>query len=217
MADSPREELARRIARYPKDALPFFQAGFATASKISEETIKLALKELIANLTIGKRRVDGSAIQHIIKLPEREADQLATALSLVVGLLSDSQGSAEDLISSGRGILFQPEFENVASILANVIVSNRAEIQHAVERAQLAGEVLPSLRLFEAVVDVRLRIADGAVGMFVPVALVHIDTDGRNHEIWLQLSRGEVEDTIKKLTACLEGMKVADSLNFTRK
>jgi hypothetical protein len=65
MPDSPREELARRLADYPKEASAFFNNGFIAAGKLSDETRALVLKEMTASFRRGMRRFDGSTLRPI--------------------------------------------------------------------------------------------------------------------------------------------------------
>jgi hypothetical protein len=46
----------------------------------------------------------------------------------------------------------------------------------------------------------------------VPVALVHLDTDVSNRELWFQMTRGDVEAVIERLTRVLQQMDVAEKL-----
>jgi hypothetical protein len=43
---------------------------------------------------------------------------------------------------------------------------------------------------------------------------MHIDTDAEQQELWLQLSKGDLEDLIRRLSECLEGMKVAEAFTL---
>jgi hypothetical protein len=212
MAESPKEELARRIGEYPKEALPYFNQGFVSASKLSEETRRLVLAEVIASFKRGTRRLDGAALRPLTKLNDREVEQLASVYSLVIGLLSESSATTEDFIASAKGILFLPEQESTAQLIAASVCASRQEIRLTVDRAQLAGEILPSLFVFDIAVDIRIRVVDGEVKTFVPVAIVHLDTDADSEEVWFQMSRGDVEDTISKLTNALDDMKLAETM-----
>jgi hypothetical protein len=84
-------------------------------------------------------------------------------------------------------------------------VEVRFDLRHRPRRRLFGG-----VKTFDVTIDVRLRISDRSVKTGVPVAIVHIDTDAVNRELWLQLTRGDVEDTIKTLSQSLEDMKVAE-------
>jgi hypothetical protein len=79
------------------------------------------------------------------------------------------------------------------------------------DRAQLAGEVLPSLLALDMAVDIRIRVSDGGLKTFVPVAILHLDTD-TPQGVWVQLTKGEVQETIDQLTRCLEELSLAETL-----
>jgi hypothetical protein len=91
------------------------------------------------------------------------------------------------------------------------VCTSREEIRANVDRAQLAGEVLPSLTALDIVVDLRIRVSNRAVKTFVPVAVLRLDTDSRQ-EVLVQLTKGEVQDTITQLTRCLDELDLAETL-----
>jgi hypothetical protein len=175
--ESSVEELASRLASYPKEALPFFNRGFAVAGKISEEARKLVLQELLANFRRGARTVRPSIFRSITELHRGDAELLASVYSVVIGLLSDTRSKPEEFVSSAKGVLFEPPHEAAARWIAESVHAYREDIRAAVSTAQLAGEVLPSLNEFEVAVDLRVRVAEGKITAGVPVALLFIDTD----------------------------------------
>jgi hypothetical protein len=143
-SEAPKAELKRRIAEYPNEALSFFTEGFSVASKLSEEVRKQVLQSMIVSLKGGTRRVGGSNLPTVTGLGVRDSERLASAFSLMIGLLSESTATPEDFLSVAKGVLFLPEDEPAASAIANSICAQRQEINAGVQRAQLAGEVLPS-------------------------------------------------------------------------
>lgn len=212
MAESPREELVRRLSEYPREPLTYFKNGFSIASRLSEDARKLVLPELLKNFKRGRRHVGGAALRVVTGLPAREAEQLAAVYSIIIGLLSESAATPADFVAAAKGILFDAEHEVVATSIADAICAQREEISTAITRAQLAGEVLPSLDTFEVVTDLRIRFAEGQIKTLVPVAIVHVDTDGPEQELWLQLSVGDIEEIVKKLSEALTELKEADLL-----
>ncbi|WP_158812509.1 hypothetical protein [Methylocapsa sp. S129] len=212
MPESPKEELARRLAIYPEGALPFFDSGFAVAALLTNEIRKLVLAEVIDNLKRGSRNLSGSALRGITKLSERDNEQLASVYSVIIGLLSESSATPDDFVAAAKGILFTPPHEDIAKSIADSICSAQSEIADMVGRAQLAGEVLPSLAAFDIVVDVRIRVIDGEIKTSIPVAILHVDTDAADQELWVQLSRGDIEETIRKLSKCVADMQLAETL-----
>ena len=71
---------------------------------------------------------------------------------------------------------------------------------------------MPSLYSFDVAVDLRVRIEDGKVRTTIPVAIVHLDTDSENQEIWVQLSTSDIDFIIKRLLRAQDDMKIAESL-----
>jgi hypothetical protein len=212
MPDSPRDALARRIGEYPKEALAYSAAGMIAASKLSEEIRGAVLQKFIETFKTGTRRLAGAAVRPIAKVSERESEQLAFAYSLLIGLLLETNATADDVVNAGKGRLFEPAQEVTGKSIVDAIYASREEIKATVDRAQLAGEVLPSLYSLDIAVDMRIRVSEGELKTFVPVAVVHLDTDITGLEVWFQLSRGEVEEMVHKLSRCLEDMKLAETL-----
>lgn len=78
-------------------------------------------------------------------------------------------------------------------------MNSRAELERSFSRRRLAASVLPALELFDVTIDLRFRFKDKQIAESVPVAIVHIDTDVYNQEIWFQLAQDDVDEMIKKL------------------
>jgi hypothetical protein len=205
------EALARRMATYPKEAMRFFDGGFASAASLSDDVRRQVLNHVIQNLKDGGRQVRGSLLAPVTNLSERESEQLASAYSLVIGLLVDSSATPEEFIEAGRGRLFTEQYEGIAKSIATAICAIRDEIKPILERAQLAGQVLPSLTGFDVALDVRVRVLDRTVANYVPIVVVHIGTDATSDDLWLQLSRSDIDDLITKLSDCLVQMDAAES------
>jgi hypothetical protein len=177
---------------------------------------RLVLEAVIENFRRGARRLSGSVLEPFTNLSESDAEQLGSVYSLVMGLLSETAACPEEFVSRAEGILFTDARGEIAHTIAISICELRPGIVGVIERAQLAREVLPSLLALEIAIDVRLRVVDGRVTTSIPVALLHIDTDSERQELWLQLSRGDVEETIKKLQKCLIDMQLAENIQYQK-
>ncbi|MGY2808686.1 hypothetical protein [Bradyrhizobium sp. USDA 4506] len=177
------EELEGRLSRYPQQALLFFQAGFSSAASLPEEARRHVLAEMISNFQRGTRRLDSSNLRKITGLSENGADQLATVYSLVIGLLSETTATPDEFIVAAENKVFLEKDRSVAKSIATEVCNARPKIQETVARTRLAGEVLPSLSTFDLSIDVRVRVENGAIGIAVPVAVVHIDTDADNRDL----------------------------------
>jgi hypothetical protein len=217
MPETPREQLARVLAGYPSNALPYFSRTFATAGQLSEQDRKKVVEALLDAMQRGKHQFNGDALRSLTDLSSQEAEEIATVYSVAIGLLSDTTATPDDFVAEGRGKLFTSEHDATALSIAQAICNNREQISKAIQRARLGGAVLPSLRKFEVATDFRVQVVKNELKMGVPLVVVHIDTDADGQEVWLQLSRLDVDDIIKKLTNCLDDMAVADKLAIPSK
>jgi len=216
MAETAADVLARRLAEYPERAITFFKLGMEAAARLPEAARARVLDAVVSNLKKGVRRIEGSTLQPITALSARESEQIASAYSLIIGLLSVTDATPADFLEAGKSLFFTQQQEPSLRIIVESVWARRSELTTAIESTQLAGEVLPSLYSLETTIDVRLRVVSGEVKTHVPVLLLHIDTDAPHNELWLQLSRGEVEQIIERLTNCLKEMEVAETAFITK-
>jgi hypothetical protein len=217
MADSAREEVARRLNRYPNEALSYFQGGFSSAASLSDQKRREVLAEMISNFQRGTRRLDSSNLREITGLSSNIAEQVASVYSLVIGLLTETTATPDDFVEAATGTIFLEKDRGTARSIAGEVYDERSEISKTVARTQLAGEVLPSLYTFDVAVDLRVRVENKAIVTSVPVAVLHIDTDAEDHEIWVQLTKGDIDNIIRTLTKALEDMQVAEDLSSASK
>jgi hypothetical protein len=217
MPENAKEDISLRLSRYPEQALSYFQGGFSSAAALPEATRRKVLSEMISNFQRGTRRLDSSNLRQITGLPTKVAEQVASVYSLVIGLLTETTATPEEFLEAAANKVFVEPDRAAAKSIATAVCDARAEILSTVLRTQLAGEVLPSLYTFDVAVDVRVRVEDGSVVTSVPVAVLHIDTDAENHEIWLQLTKGDIDNLIRTLTTTLSDMQVAEDLVSGRK
>jgi hypothetical protein len=209
-SSSPLDELRSRLSEYPEEALAYFDSGFTAASTLSASDHALIIKEIIVNFGRGTRRLDGRSLRSIVALSTKAAEQVASTYTVAIGLLSETTATPEDFVNAAKGTLFRPENESTARTVAEFICASRAELDLAVERAQIAGQILPSFASLDLAVDVRLRITNGVIKTAVPLFVVHIDTDTDEH-LWFQMTQGDVRELIKKLTRALEDVDVAET------
>jgi hypothetical protein len=167
---------------------------------------------MISNFQRGTRRLDSSNLQEITGLSTSIAEQVASVYSLVIGLLSETTATPDEFVQAAVDKLFLEKDQIAARSIVAAVCEARGEINQTVARTQLAGEVLPSLYTFDVAVDLRVRVEKGSVVTSVPVAVLHIDTDADNHEIWLQLTKGDIDNLIRTLTKTLQDMQVAEGL-----
>ena len=80
----------------------------------------------------------------------------------------------------------------------------------AVQRSALANELLPSFARLGTTVDLRPGFVEGSVAITVPVALVHLTTDVREHRLWFQITKPQLEHVIRDLKDTVHGMQMVE-------
>lgn len=212
MSESLTKELTRRLSGYPAEARSFFRDDLYVAARLSDEVRRKVVQELVINLRRGRRRIAGSTLRSLTGLPANESEQLMSAYSLIVGLLAESSATPDDFIRAARNIIFsEGDDDSIRAIVAQ-ICDDRAVIAAALQRAQIAGAVLPSFRRMEISIDIRVRFSEGRADAHIPVAIMRIDTDADNQQLWFQMTEGDIEDAIEKLQGALEQIRISDSL-----
>jgi hypothetical protein len=215
MSPSAADELARRLGEYPEEARSFFEEAFATASRLTEDTREHVLAALIESLRGGTRRLNGKVIRSIANLSEREAEQLASVYSIVIGLLAEISVTEDEFVSQARNILFTDEYETIVRSIIHSVCARQSKLSGLLDRANLANDVLPSFSGMGVAVDLRIRFVDGSVTNTVPVALILINTDIRDKELSFQISRSDLGQMINRLQTCLQDLKKAESFELT--
>jgi hypothetical protein len=216
MADPELSEVANRlsgeIAEIPARAALAARQGFAIASALSETNRQKAVELILASLQKRGASFDTESVSTAINLPRRDAGRVMTALSITLGLLTNNVASPEEFVQAGRGTIFDAASEPTVRAVADLIISQRPTFEKAMARYQLSDVVLPSLAEFDVAVDLRVRFNNAQAEDFVAVAVVHIDTDGNNQEVWCQLSKADIDMILQKLGKAAREMELAEGL-----
>ncbi len=206
------DRLSSVIAEFPARGLAMARQGFAIAGALSETQKAKAVDFVLDRFRKGGGQFDSGDLPAEIDLPQRDRVRLTAALSIAIGLLTDTEVSAAEFVDVARGKLFDPVHEGSTQAIATAIIAQRQGLNESVGRRRLAISVLPYLTEFEVTVDVRFRFEDNKPTESVSLAIVHIDTDSTNQEIWFQLTRSDIESIQRKLTRALEQMAVSEAL-----
>jgi hypothetical protein len=110
-----------------------------------------------------------------------------------------------------REKLFDEADARAVSAITKRIGQQQPGLKKMFDRRSLAVETLPSLTGFNLSIDLRLRFTKDEVTEGVAVALIHIRTDAEP-ELWLQLSRGDVDAIAEKLRETSRRMELAENL-----
>ena len=214
MVDSSPDELARRIAQY-STAYPFFQESFALAARLSEDQLGQILTALLKSFARGRRQIAGTDLRALTGLSSSASERVASVFSLLIGLLSEVEATPEDFVTTASGQLFREADAGAALFIARQVCERRDEINVMVERAQLAGEILPSYTSCSIALDVRVKIVEGKVRASVPVAIARLETDVDSEAVYFQMGQGDLEDIVAIFSKALDDLKIAASIPHT--
>jgi hypothetical protein len=206
-------QLSREIAEMPERVKLAARQGFEVALGLSDVDRQRAIDLMVASVARSSAGFDTEPLAiAITHLTPSDAGRLATALSIVIALLTENVASTAEFIQAARGHLFEPSSELAAHTVADLIISQRAEVTASMARKRLANVVLPSLTYFDVTVDVRLQFVNDKVDEYVPVAMMSIDTDGENNRLWCQLTLADVEMIVQRLQDAARQMALADTI-----
>jgi hypothetical protein len=206
------EQVNAAIEDMPEHVRRSVRAGFRNASALPAEERRKFLTYFAQTMSEGSASVDIEALAEDTNIDVRRAAPILTAVSVLVGLLTRGKLSVEQFVAEGRERLFSQEDEPTVKELATSVFQGAAIWEQTLGHRALATRTLPALDTFEISVDLRLRFKAEEVVDTVSVALVHLDTDANNQELWFQMTRGDVENVIQKLQKTLQQMAAAEKL-----
>lgn len=209
--------LAAAVAEIPEDALGIIRNGFAIAATLSDERRQQVIQLLISQFRRAGGSLDNEQVARATNLSRREASRLSSALSVMIGLITETSASADDFVAIARGRFFEDREAPIVESIARVIVSQRPALQETIARESLAAAVLPSLASFNIAIDLRCEFIEDRISNRVAVAVVHIGTDDRSHQLWVQLTRADIERIVARLTEALKRMEMVEAIDPERK
>jgi hypothetical protein len=208
-ADIPIKELLSDMPAGPRALL---RKGFSVIAKLPESGHSLLLKGVLANA--GRHSpVEVDQLAKELGISVDEATGAVAALGMFSALASTTHGETDEQVLQGvvdSGLISASEKPGLLWILPKV-QQFKPELSKTVATRRLMDAVLPSFEDFEAVVDI--RIGDYEKGGFaVPMAVALLDTDTRDHRLWFQLTKQDVETLIERLNLVLKRFKEAEEL-----
>jgi len=202
--------LDESLATMPTRVKGFVRAGLNALTKVPEENLDLLLKAVLETIQVGESSSEIDSVKRL-GIPPEDTPALLGAISLLASLVSSRAETVEQFISSAvNSKLIDAEHTGTARIFFNAVVQNRQAFKRALETSRLAVRVLPSLTDFETTVDIRFGFEKGQLAGTTAVVLLHIDTDAVGQEIWLQLTKSQLERMIKDLGETLKNVERAE-------
>jgi hypothetical protein len=202
--------LEEAFARMPARVKDFVRAGLNVLTKLPENNLDLLLKVVLETIQSGESLSD---VSHVTRLgvPQEDAPALIGSMSLLASLASGRAETAEQFVSSAvDSKLLEATHVGTARMFFNAVVQNRQAFKRAFDASRLSTRGLPSLTDFETTVDIRFGFEKGQLSESIAVVLLHIDTDAYGHEIWLQLTKVQLERMIRDLEETLKNVERAE-------
>lgn len=195
----------------PLSVKRFLKEGFSLLEKVPQSKFGDLSVVVLDSIESGSG-TEQSGVGNKFGLSDSEAGTALGSLSILAGLLATGDVAANALIEElVRGNALDSSHSQSVLNFANAFASKKAAVRLAIETSELASEVLPSFRALNTTVDLRPRFEKGRITVAVPVALLYIDTDVRNHELWVQVTEKQLQKLVSDLQAVLKRMEQAQN------
>ena len=204
----PERSLPEALAATPRAFREQAKKGFKVLAGISKQHYAEILRAVV--MTLESRQTPFEDLEKHLSLSREDVGSLIAAAMITVPILGNG-GSAEEFTSAAVKIDMLP-VDLVPEIrpFIQIVVSDRSQIARAIRRAAMPRQVFPFLMNVEIVVDLRMAFDEQKVGEAVPVALIHIDTDGDGEEIWFQASKPQLERLKNDVDATIKRMELSE-------
>lgn len=202
--------LSAVFSSMPAEVKGFLREGFATLAKIPPERFQDLLKAVLEQVQEGYAG-GGSEFAKTLGIPPEEGGPLFAAAGLFTSIFSSREVVVDDLMRYARTAEVINEKNAQAALqFAQLAARDRAAIARAMEQSGIASAVLPSLSTFETTVDLRLGFEKGRISTTVPLAVLHVDTDAEGQEVWVQLTKREVQRIVEDLQGVIRRLEEAE-------
>lgn len=206
-----RRPLAEVFASTPPSVRAALRRGFLVIATLSTSESEKLLSALLRQVTAGGPLPETELRSLLANVGVEDAKAaLAAGSFLAVGISSTDEGVEQVITGAVNAKIFAETDAPGVRRFAALVARNRDEFQRGLERQRLAKSVLPSLTMFETLVDLRPSFVQNGFEFAIPVVLVHIDTDAPGQEVWFQASKGQLENIVRELHEALHRVVEAE-------
>jgi len=204
----PLEELFAGIPAAPK---LFIRRGFSVLASLPESARPILLGATVEAAGLRKNR-DEVKLASTLGISPDDAAGVTGALGMLSALAASRSEKLEEILQAmiSAGLVSAGEKSALMQFIPGLLEVMPA-IKKAVAKQGIANAVLPSFDSFQAVLDIRLGDEDEG-GYALPVAIAFLGTDSRDHRLWFQLTKADVESLVEELNALLKRFKIAEEL-----
>jgi hypothetical protein len=189
--------------------------GFDVLARLSKVDRSKVLTDAVSsiNTPVVNSSADKGNLAIVLGISEKDAASAKnSALSVAMSICNrDGDIDQKFFIDSAirEGVLLKEQSE-IAREIFQLVTDQYDLVKSEIDGPQNMDDVLPLLRLFDITVDMKLKFDQSGISKMYPVAVLHIDTDSYAQEVWLQISKRQIEKIIAELNTVFEQMKMAE-------
>jgi hypothetical protein len=197
------------LSRLPRAFRDDAEKGFAVLASIPEQHYDEIVESAI--VMMESRRPPLDELKKNLGLTVNEATSVFSAAMVVVPLF-DQKTKVEDFFEAASKVkLIDGSLVDKLRPFMDRVAAHGLEIATVLRKAALTDQVLPSFMNMNVAVDMRIGFTEGRVDVAVPIALIHIETDRENQELWLQCSKQQMLLIKDDIEAALKKMEAAEA------
>ncbi len=209
---SSKGSLLEALSTIPSDYQAFLREGFSRLSTLDVHK-RSALLAAVRDAAPYPSNIELEPITSMLGLETGEAAPLVSACRMLLGILSFRNDSPAEVVSAATAAkIMRAEDGAALTAFAEVVAHNRADLRKSLTTSSLQHVLLPSLARFDVKVDLRLEFTEGKLSGAAPVALVFIDTDSNDGELYFQMTRSQLVALESKLKKALEELGHAEEV-----
>ncbi len=205
-SERPLPDILTRIPRAFRDQA---EKGFAVLAEVSPQHYAEILQAVI--VTFESKKPPFESLEKSLRISKSDLSYLFAAAMLIVPILGEGGTAEEFLSSSVKTRLINEGLVPRIQPFVDTIVAERAVIAKAIRRSALPAQVLPYFSDIQIAVDLRMDFEGEEVSEAVPVAVIHIDTDVNNEEMWFQCSKQQMLQLKNDIDAAVKKMEAAEA------
>jgi hypothetical protein len=210
--NDPDFRISELLSGFPSAFKTQFATGIKLISRLTDQQIEQLL-EVVKSALAAAAPVDEKEIASKLGMSTPDSSALILAANILAVALAPSEESVDQMLLQLKENGLVDETEPAGPIrFLQAAVRNKGLVTQALQRSSLTSESLPVMTEFEATVDVRPAFdkATNKISFAVPVLIIHIDTDKYGAEVWLQLSKRQLEKMAETLKTALKQMDEAE-------
>ena len=202
-SDRPPGEMLARLPRAFRDDA---EKGFTVLAGIPSDRYEDIVQRAIVMVESRRPPVDG--LEKLLGLTSSDVGNVFAAAMLMVPFVGEGTTPDEFIDAAVKTKLIDHQIVSRLKPFFDVVVAHAKPITEAIKRSAITDQVLPAFYDINIAVDLRIGFLGDRVDIAVPVAVIHIDTDVEDRQLWFQASkrkllviRDEIDEALQKMDA----------------